>query len=70
MEKTIEINGMTCGHCAARVKKELEKIEDVESVEVNVEEKKAVVSLNTAISEVKLKAAVEEVGYEVIKLSE
>jgi len=70
MEKTIEINGMTCGHCAARVKKELEKIEGVESVEVNVEEKKAVVSLNTAISEVKLKAAVEEAGYEVIKLSE
>lgn len=51
-------------------KKELEKIEGVESVEVNVEEKKAVVSLNTAISEVKLKAAVEEAGYEVIKLSE
>lgn len=70
MEKTIEINGMTCGHCAARVKKELEKIEGVESVEVNVEEKKAVVSLNTAISEVKRKAAVEEAGYEVIKLSE
>ncbi|MFY9497179.1 MAG: cation transporter [Halanaerobiales bacterium] len=70
MKKILEIDGMTCAHCAARVKKELEKIEGVESVEVNVEEKKAVVSLNTAISEVKLKAAVEEVGYEVIKLSE
>ena len=70
MKKILEINGMTCAHCAARVKKELEKIEGVESVEVNVEEKKAVVSLNTAISEVKLKAAVEEAGYEVIKLSE
>ncbi|HHU92114.1 MAG TPA: heavy metal transport/detoxification protein [Halanaerobiaceae bacterium] len=70
MKKILEIDGMTCAHCAARVKKELEKIEGVESVEVNVEEKKAVVSLNTAISEVKLKAAVEEAGYEVIKLSE
>ncbi|MFY9393285.1 MAG: cation transporter, partial [Halanaerobiales bacterium] len=60
MKKILEIDGMTCAHCAARVKKELEKIEGVESVEVNVEEKKAVVSLNTAISEVKLKAAVEE----------
>ncbi|HOA40084.1 MAG TPA: cation transporter [Halanaerobiales bacterium] len=70
MKKILEIDGMTCAHCAARVKKELEKIEGVESVEVNVEEKKAVVSLNTAIFEVKLKAAVEEAGYEVIKLSE
>ena len=70
MKKILEIDGMSCAHCAARVKKELEKIEGVESVEVNVEEKKAVVSLNTAISEVKLKAAVEEAGYEVIKLSE
>lgn len=70
MKKILEIDGMTCAHCAARVKKELEKIEGVESVEVNVEEKKAVVSLNTAVTEEEQKAAIEEAGYKVVKISE
>ena len=70
MKKIIEIDGMSCAHCAARVKKELEKIEGVEAVEVSVEEKKAVVSLNTAVTEEELKAAIEEAGYKVVKISE
>lgn len=70
MKKILEIDGMTCAHCAARVKKELEKIEGVEAVEVSVEEKKAVVSLNTAVTEEELKAAIEEAGYKVVKISE
>ncbi|MFI5359595.1 MAG: heavy-metal-associated domain-containing protein [Halanaerobiales bacterium] len=70
MKKIIEIDGMSCAHCAARVKKGLEKIEGVEAVEVSVEEKKAVVSLNTAVTEEELKAAIEEAGYKVVKISE
>ena len=33
MEKTMKIEGMMCGHCEARVKKALEALPDVLSVE-------------------------------------
>jgi len=68
MEKTIEINGMTCGHCAARVKKELEKIEGVSSAEVSAADRKAVVTLNADVTAEELKKAVEEAGYEFVKI--
>ena len=68
MEKTIEINGMTCGHCAARVKKELEKREGVSSAEVSAADGKAVVTLNADVTAEELKKAVEEAGYEFVKI--
>lgn len=68
MKKTIEINGMTCSHCEARVKKELEKIKGVESVEASAEKKTAVITLSRNVEETILKEAVEEAGYEYVKI--
>jgi Cu2+-exporting ATPase len=65
MEKTMEIKGMMCGHCEARVKKALEALPQVEAAEVSHETGTAVVSLNTEIADEALKKAVEDQDYEV-----
>ncbi|MBQ9206458.1 MAG: heavy metal translocating P-type ATPase [Treponema sp.] len=68
MEKTISINGMMCEHCENHVKKALEALDGVESATASHEEKKAVVTLKAGatLDEAKVKAAVEEAGYEFV----
>ncbi|MFW6288137.1 MAG: heavy-metal-associated domain-containing protein [bacterium] len=68
MQKTIEVHGMSCGHCEGRVKKELEKITGVESAEASAVDKEVVVTLSEEIDNARLKEAVEEAGYEFIKV--
>ncbi|MDW7668756.1 MAG: heavy-metal-associated domain-containing protein [Bacillota bacterium] len=68
MKKIITIEGMSCGHCEGRVKKELEKINNIKSTEVSATDKRAVVELTNEVEEEKLKLAVEEAGYTPIKI--
>ncbi len=65
MERTMEIKGMMCGHCEARVKKCLEALAEVEEAVVSHENGTAVVKLNAALSDDVLKATVEAQDYEV-----
>lgn len=65
MKKVIHIEGMSCGHCSARVQKALEGMDGVTSVEVSLEAKQAVVELSKEIAEDSLTAAVTDAGYEV-----
>ena len=65
MEKTMEITGMMCGHCEARVKKALEALPEVTQAQVSHEKGTAVVTLNAPISDEALKAAVEAQDYSV-----
>ena len=68
MTKTLlKIEGMMCMHCVGRVEKALKAVEGVESVDVSLEEKSAVV---TGGREEALKAAVAEAGYEVTGVEE
>ena len=68
MKKTIIIEGMSCEHCEMHTKKELEKIDGVISAEADYDQGQAVVEMEKEVAEDKLKAAVEEAGYEYIKL--
>ena len=68
MEKTMKIEGMMCGHCEARVKKVLEKLEEVDSAVVSYVEGTAVVTLNAEVSDDVLKQVVEDQDYEVISI--
>lgn len=68
MKKTITIEGMSCGHCTGRVQKALEALEGVESVEMSLEQKTAVVAGQSDIADESLRTAVEEAGYEVISI--
>ena len=65
MEKVIEIKGMMCGHCEARVKKTLEELEHVTEAQVSHEKGTAVVSMETEVADEVLKKAVEDQGYQV-----
>ena len=63
--KTMEIKGMMCGHCEARVKKALEALPEVTEAIVSHEAGTAVVKLSAAVSDDALKKAVEDQDYEV-----
>ena len=65
MEKTMNIEGMMCGHCEAAVKKSLEAVDGVTSAAVSHETGIAVVTLAKEISDEVLKKAVEEKDYKV-----
>ena len=65
MEKTMEIKGMMCGHCEARVKKCLEALPEVAEAVVSHEAGTAVVKLNAEVSDETLKKTVEDQDYEV-----
>ncbi|MFR3322294.1 MAG: metal-transporting ATPase [Lachnospiraceae bacterium] len=64
-KETMEIKGMMCGHCEARVKKALEALPEVTEAIVSHEAGTAVVKLSAAVSDDVLKKAVEDQDYEV-----
>lgn len=65
MKVQISIEGMSCGHCSARVEKALKAVNGVAKVEVNLAAKNAVVELLGNIDNNVLKEAVEDAGYDV-----
>ncbi|WP_297429750.1 heavy-metal-associated domain-containing protein [Clostridium sp.] len=68
MKKKILIEGMSCEHCVAHVKNALEGIDGVSSVEVSLEGKYA--TAETDVDNEILKEAIEEEGYDVVKIEE
>lgn len=65
MEKTMNIEGMMCGHCEARVKKCLEALAQVDEAVVSHEAGTAVVKLNAEIADEVLRKTVEDQDYKV-----
>ena len=68
MTKTMNIEGMMCGHCEARVKKALEALDAVSEAAVSHESGTAVVTLSSEISDEKLKETVEAEDYKVTSI--
>jgi len=66
MEKTVNIEGMMCPHCEARVKKVLEELEGVTEVIPSHTEKKAVIKMSSEVSDELIKKTIEDQGYKVI----
>ena len=66
MEKTLDVQGMSCGHCKASVEGALKKLDGVKEAEANVTTGKVDVSFDEAkVNEQALKEAIEEQGYDV-----
>ncbi len=63
----LSIEGMTCNHCVAHVKKALEAIDGV-TADVNLEAKQAKVACPDSVTDDALKNAVAEEGYEVVDI--
>jgi len=67
MEKTtLQVSGMTCGHCEKAVKTALLNVEGVSEVNVSLKDGKVEVGHDSNKAPVtKLKEAVEDQGYDV-----
>ena len=66
MTITLQVQGMTCGHCKAAVTNALQALDGVSHVEVHLQEGTVDVEYDeTKVSVEKLKEAIEEQGYDV-----
>jgi copper chaperone len=68
MTKKIFIEGMSCEHCVRHVGEALKELSGVNDVSVSLEGKYAIVQLTEPVSDDQIKEAIEEAGYEVIKI--
>jgi copper chaperone len=66
MTITLNVQGMTCGHCKAAVTNALTELDGVKHVEVHLQEGTVAVEYDeTKVSVEQLKEAIEEQGYDV-----
>ena len=64
--KSLDVKGMTCGHCKMSVEGALNKLDGVTAAEVDLGSGKVVVTYDeTKISLDNMKEAVEDQGYDV-----
>lgn len=68
MEKLMVVEGMSCGHCSARVEKALMDLEGVTKASVNLETKEVKIQLSSDISDDLLRDAIEDAGYDVVEI--
>nr|WP_138274862.1 heavy-metal-associated domain-containing protein [Rhodoluna limnophila] len=69
MEKTLQLEGMTCGHCVASVTKELEMVAGVTDVSVDLASQSATIQAEDGVSQEQLTAAIDEAGYKLVSVS-
>jgi len=68
MKKQIFIEGMSCGHCTARVEKALKALDGVAGVAIDLANKNAVVELSGNVEDSLLKEAIDDAGYDVVDI--
>mgnify|MGYP000860158475 CR=1 FL=1 len=70
MKKKIIVEGMSCGHCVNHVKEALKEIEGVQSADVDLASKTAIISSENNITDESIKDAIEDAGYDVVSIEE
>ena len=60
---TYTVPGISCGHCERTVSEELSRVAGVESVNVDLASKRVTVA-GSELDDAKLRAAIDEAGYE------
>jgi len=65
-DKTVEIKGMTCGHCEGRVNAEIMAIPGVLGVVVSAEKANAIITSELEISADAIENAVQAAGYSLV----
>lgn len=63
IHRTIDVDGMTCENCIAKVIRALEKVDGVKIAAASLEKQSAQVGLTKDISEKILREAIEKAGY-------
>ncbi|WP_055105910.1 copper chaperone CopZ [Paenibacillus ihumii] len=65
-QKTLQVKGMSCGHCINSIEGNVGKMNGVESVKVNLNDGTVAVSFDPkAVSLKEIKDVIDEQGYEV-----
>ena len=68
MRKVISIKGMGCQNCVRHVTEALKNLDGVTKVDVSLEKNNAVVELNNDIADEAFISAIDEAGYDVVKI--
>lgn len=69
MNTTVNVSGMTCGHCVSSVKEELSEVDGVQSVSVDLNAggvSPVTIESSRELTSEEITAAVEEAGYTVV----
>ena len=66
MQTTINVSGMTCGHCVSAVTMELSLLPSVTEVDVDLESGQVTITSDTALQQAQLATAIDEAGYELV----
>lgn len=69
MKKIIKINGMSCGHCQAKVEKALNSINGIKA-KVDLKKKQALAEMPADIANQIIIDAIENEGFEVVSITE
>ena len=64
--QTYHVNGMTCGHCAQAVTREVGALDGVEEVAVDIATGAVTVTSAAPLATVAVSSAVEEAGYTLV----
>lgn len=67
MKQEVQVNGMACGGCANTVKTRFSGIPGVNEVEINLDQKTAILSAEAHVGDDELIAALEGTNYTVVK---
>lgn len=68
MVKKILVEGMSCMHCVKHVTDALNEVNGVSNVNVSLDTKTATIEANDSVKNQDIKAAIEDVGYEVVNI--
>ena len=64
MKNTYNIEGVKCGGCVAAVKEKLSKLDNVDNVEINIQEK--TIEVEGVASKEDLQAALSDTNYKIV----
>lgn len=70
MKKIIEIQNMSCKHCAKKILDSLMKIEKIKKVKVDIKKKYAVIDSSFEVEDHLIKEVIENLGYQVTSIKE
>lgn len=63
---TLNVSGMMCEHCAARVKEAVLKLEEVDSCEVDLASGTVTINLWVPMEEAIAAKTIESIGYKIV----
>ena len=66
MQKIIDVDGITCEHCVATIKKSIESLSWINRVNVDIQKKQVIVDFNESLkNSKKILEKIGEAGFEV-----